>query len=255
MSRKIYKNPLYYEIAFSFINPKKQADLFEQFIKKYSKIRVKRFLDIGCGPSLQLREIAKRGYEAIGLDSSSEMLKYLNEKAREDGIKIETVKANMVDFYLKKKADFAFIMMGTIGHIKSNDEFLAHLNSVANSLNKGGLYLIENIMVLDWIEKNLLKPQQWIMKRNGINIKTTFKAKLRDVLNQIYSGKIKLEINDHGRNFVLRENNYGKLIMPQELLTLIKLNNKFEFISWFERDKMKPLKKLDNNNIVLLRRK
>ena len=65
----IYKEPRYYEIAFSFIDTRKQVDLFERFIRKYSRINVKRFLDIGCGPTLQLREIAKRGYEAIGLDS------------------------------------------------------------------------------------------------------------------------------------------------------------------------------------------
>ena len=31
----IYKNPLYYEIAFSFVNAEKQVDLFEKFIKIY----------------------------------------------------------------------------------------------------------------------------------------------------------------------------------------------------------------------------
>ena len=74
MKMAVYEEPLYYEIAFSFIDAKRQIDLFEKFIKKYSRIDVKWFLDIGCGPSLQLREAAKRGYGAIGLDSSSQML-------------------------------------------------------------------------------------------------------------------------------------------------------------------------------------
>jgi SAM-dependent methyltransferase len=72
-----YKQPLYYEIAFGFVNPKEQVDNFEKLIKKFSKVEVNRFLDIACGPSLQLREIARRGYEAVGLDSSSQMLNYL----------------------------------------------------------------------------------------------------------------------------------------------------------------------------------
>ena len=61
----IYKHPHYYEIAFSFINPKKQVDNFEKLIKKFSKIKVKKVLDIACGPSLQLRELCKRGYKGI----------------------------------------------------------------------------------------------------------------------------------------------------------------------------------------------
>ena len=77
MLKSLYQEPLYYEIAFSFINPARQVDEFERIIEEFSKIRAKRFLDIACGPSLQLREIAKRGYEAVGLDSSAEMLGYL----------------------------------------------------------------------------------------------------------------------------------------------------------------------------------
>lgn len=63
----VYDEPLYYEIAFSFVNVNEQVNLFEKFIGKYSKVKVKRVLDIACGPSLQLREMAKRGYEVIGL--------------------------------------------------------------------------------------------------------------------------------------------------------------------------------------------
>ena len=46
---KIYKMPLYYEVAFGFVDVKKQLALFEEFIERKSKIEVKRFLDIGCG--------------------------------------------------------------------------------------------------------------------------------------------------------------------------------------------------------------
>jgi 2-polyprenyl-3-methyl-5-hydroxy-6-metoxy-1,4-benzoquinol methylase len=73
----VYSKPLYYEIAFGFVDAVRQVDLFEEFIEKHSKIGVRRFLDIGCGPALQLREIAKRGYEVVGLDASHQMLDYL----------------------------------------------------------------------------------------------------------------------------------------------------------------------------------
>lgn len=134
----IYKQPLYYEIAFSFIDPKEQVDNFERLIREFSVMRVNRFLDIACGPSLQLREIARRGYEAVGLDLSPEMLEYLRKKAREEGLKIETLQGDMHNFRLKKKADFAFIMMGSLD-AESNEKFLSHLDSVAASLNEGGL--------------------------------------------------------------------------------------------------------------------
>lgn len=61
MKSQIYDQAKYYEIAFSFIDAKKQGDLFEQLIKKYSKTKVKTVLDLGCGTALQLRELARRG--------------------------------------------------------------------------------------------------------------------------------------------------------------------------------------------------
>lgn len=249
-----YKEPLYYEIAFSFVDPQKQVDLFEEFIKKLSKIDVRSFLDIGCGPSLQLREVARRGYEAIGLDISPQMLSYLKQKAKEEGLKIETIKADMIDFKLKKKADFAFIMMGTISCLKSNKDFLSHLDSVSNALNKGGLYLIENFR-LDWANKNLFKPITWTMKKDNIRVKTTYSIQLRDTINQLVKETMRLEIEDGGKGAVLEESAETKMIFPQEFLELIKLNNKFEFLGWFERDKLKPLRKASMDNITLLRRK
>lgn len=254
----IYRHPLYYEIAFSFFDPKEQVDNFERIIEKFSRIKVKRFLDIACGPSLQLREIARRGHETIGLDSSPEMLAYLQKKAREEGLRIETVQADMCDFVLKKKVDFAFIMMGSLV-VESNERFLKHLDSVAASLNMGGLYLIQN-KAIDWTSS---REQSWIMERNGITVNTTFRIRFKDILNQIYTEGSAIEVNDHGqlKKFTYEED--LKYIFPQEFKALIELNGKFQFLGWWEGTESrwfmeKPLERMktpSNINMVLLRRK
>ncbi|MEM7825011.1 MAG: class I SAM-dependent methyltransferase [Candidatus Aenigmatarchaeota archaeon] len=246
----VYNEPLYYEIAFSFVDAKKQADLFEKFIERYSEVKVKRVLDVACGPSLQLRELAKRGYEAVGLDISLQMLNYLKQKAKEEGIKIETIKADMTKFKLKKKIDFCFIMMGSF-RFKNNEELLKHLDCVSNSLKEGGLYLIEN-MELDWLT---FKPQSWTMKRNGIEVKTTYKLKQKDPISQTSEENIVLQVDDHGKELKFVEKGVIKHVFPQEFLALVKLNNKFEFLGWFERFKFRKLRKGSMDNIVLLRRK
>lgn len=254
----IYRHPLYYEIAFSFFNSKQQVDCFEEIIAKFSKAKVKRFLDIACGPSLQLREIAKRGYEAVGLDSSPEMLAYLRQKAKEEGIKVETVKADMCNFRLKKKAGFAFIMMGSLG-FKSNEQFLKHLNCVANALKRGSLYFIQN-MAIDWTQD---AEQSWTMEKDGVTVKTTFSTRWKNLRNQIYTERIVMEVNAHGQQLTFEQKEDLKFIFPQEFKTLIKLNGKFEFLGWWEGTEStwhldKPLEKAEkpsNMNMVLLRKK
>jgi len=255
----IYKSPLYYEIAFSFFDVKKQIDTFELIIKEFSKIKVKRFLDVACGPSLQLREIAKRGYEAVGLDLAPEMLTYLSGKAEEEGLRIETVKADKSSFRLGKKVDFAFIMMGSLV-VESNETFMDHLDSVAYSLKKGGLYFIQN-KIVDWTKT---VEQSWTMEKEGILAKTTYGCTYwKDIMNQIYTERGVLEVDDHGhaKRFVSEED--LKFIFPQEFKALVKLNSKFEFLGWWEGTEStwyldKPLEKakpLSNINMVLLRRK
>lgn len=245
----VYKEPLYYEIAFSFVDAKKQIGLFEKFIKRFSKINVNRVLDIGCGPSLQLRELAKKEYKTVGVDSSQEMLEYIKKKSKEDGTKIETIKADFKDFRLKNKADFAIILMGTISYVRKK-HFLRHLDSVASSLRKGGLYIIENFR-LNYPQ--LLRPQQWTMRKDGIKIKAIYSV--TPTRNKKLKENIRLYIDDKGRKIVLQENSFSEFIPMKEFLKIMEINGKFEFIGIFDRHKLQRLKKSVNNNIIILRRK
>lgn len=257
MSTSVYQQPLYYEIAFSFVNPKRQVDQFERIIEKFSKIEVSRFLDIACGPSLQLREIAKRGYEAVGLDSSSEMLRYLKEKAKEEALTIETMNADIREFRLKKKADFVFIMMGSL-NVDSNESFLKHLDSVAASLNKGGLYFIQN-QFLDWTKT---KRQSWTIRKGGIKVKATFEAKFTSIVDQQYRERLTLKVSSRGEEKILAQQQDFKFIFPEEFKSLTKINGRFEFLGWWKGNcdrwylnrPLEKVRKLDDN-MVLLRRK
>jgi SAM-dependent methyltransferase len=250
----VYNQPQYYEIAFSFFDVKKQCDLIERFARKYSGIEVKRILDIACGPGLQILEFARRGYDCTGLDNSPHMLKYLSGKARDKGVDIHTSKADMCKFSSAQKYDLATIMMGSISLIESNERFLSHLDSVAKSLWSGGLYIIENAET-DWTKDDFFGAQSWVMERDGIQVETTYELCLKDTLKQTGVATITLDVYDHGKEFFFEESRDVKIIFPSEFLTLIELNGKFEFIGWFEPDKVKKLKSAKENNFAILKRK
>lgn len=251
---KIYDQARYYEIAFSFMDPEKQGNLFDQFIRKYGKRKVATVLDLACGTAFQLREMAKRGYQAIGLDSSLAMLEYLRNESLREGVKVETVIADMNRFKLKRKVDFAYIMMGSFAYTKNNTLLLSHLASVSDCLNSGGLYLIEN-MDINWADPEFWKSQTWLMKRGKIKVKTTFQLIPKDLLSQIATQTIKLEVDDDGKKMTFADKDDLKIISPEEFKLLVEKNGEFEFIGFFERTSTRLLKKISSNNIVLLRRK
>jgi len=146
--------------------------------------------------------------------------------------------------------------MGSLD-VESNERFLCHLNSVAASLKRGGLYFIQN-KILDWSPRG----ESWTMERDGIKVKTTFETSFKDTLNQIYTEKMTLEVNDKGevKKFVQQKD--LKFIFPQEFKLLIKMNRKFEFLGWWKGNCNtwhldQPLEKVKSieDNMVLLRRK
>jgi SAM-dependent methyltransferase len=191
------------------------------------------------------------------------MLKYLRGKAEKEGLKIETVQADMTNFRLDKKADFAFIMMGSFV-FKSNEDMLKHLDSVAASLKSGGLYFIQNFGVnwkVDWTKA---QKQTWEMERDGIKVKTTYETIVKNIINQIVTEKITLEVDDHGRKGVFTHEEDLKMVFPQEFKLLIRINKKFEFLGWWKGSVdewylNQPLEKAENSNLninmILLRKK
>ncbi len=254
MQSQIYNQAKYYEIAFSFIDAKKQVNLFKKFIKKYSKVKVKKVLDVACGPALQLRELAKRGYNTTGIDCNSSMVSYLKKVSKIERLKIDVIKADMNKFSLKRKIDFAYIMMGSIIYVKNNNLFLSHLNSIADSLKSGGLYLIENL-AMNWSDPSFFKSQSWTRQKDNTKVKTTYKLTPKDALKQIVRQTFKLEVDDKGTNQKFIDQIDLKIIFPEEFKLLVEKNGKFEFLGFYERESINKLKEMSPNNIILLRKK
>ncbi len=250
----IYREPLYYEIAFSFIKPSIQIDLFEALIKQYSKIKTVSFLDIGCGPSPQLLELAKRGYRCTGLDLCPNMLKYLAGKAKAAGCRIETKKADFTKFTLKKQFDFAMMMMGTIGYIDSAAKLVSHLKATAKALRPGGLYLIENFRTVRRKER-FFSPQTWMLKKNNIIVKVGYKIEVRDSLRGLETETIILDVDDHGKKHLFNQKACIKIFSPQEFFQALKATGSFEFLGWFDRETLQSTKLPKLGNYTLLRRK
>jgi SAM-dependent methyltransferase len=244
-----YRQPLYYEIAFSFFDAPKQVDLIERFVRLHGRRDVRTVLDIACGPSLQLREFARRSYACIGLDLNREMLDYVKSKEP----RIVTVRRNFVRFALPGKVDLAFIMMGSL-MLPSNEALLSHLDSLAGAMRRGGLYIIENAH-LDWVDFETSEAEQWTTSRDGIEVKATYDTALAAPLEQLYREWLLLEVHDHGKTVTYRDERLVKAIFPQEFKSLVHMHGKFEFVGFFERSSTRRLKAAKNDNLVVLRRK
>ena len=243
-----YDHPRYYEIAFSFFDVSRQADLIEEFVRKHSRRKVRRILDVCCGPSLQLREFTRRGYEVAGLDRSRPMLRYL--KAREP--RVETLRGDMRRFRLRRKADLAVIMMGTLS-FASEPEYVSHLGSVAASLNRGALYLIENLRFFHPVPGTF--SQAWSMRRGGVRIRTRYATRMADAAGQVFEDSLTMLVSDGGRRTLLRDRGLKTAFSAAQFAGMVEGTGAFDLVGWFERDRVAGLKEDKGDNMVVLRRR
>lgn len=257
MMKTVYENPKYYEIAFSFRDINAEVDTFERCFKDYAKLPVKSILEIGCGNSPHLKEFLHRGYDYTGLDISKAMLAYSSLKAATLEGQVTFLQANMVDFSLSKMFDFAFIALGSLC-TQNTTEIYSHFRSVAQALNKGGLYL------LDWCIRFApfsAQADSWSIEQENIKVTTHFSEKLIDAVEQLVEETITLEVQEKGSTQTFFETGINRVIFPQEFLQIIKHNQEFEFVGWWNNwDLAKPLGEIKdpkkiNRPIALLRKK
>jgi SAM-dependent methyltransferase len=250
----VYDNPYYYEIAFGFRDIRKEVDFFEQCIGKWSKIPVTNVLEIGCGPSPYMLELAKRGYVFAGLDLSKAMLDYSLAKAKKAKIRMKTIHADMRDFRIKEKFDFAFCMLGSI-EVESNIEFLSHLDSVAACLGSGGLYLVDASIQFDW---SRLGAEYWTMLKDDLTVNVSWATSPVCYTEQKIKVLMTIEVISNEETKTFKTEKICKLVFPQEFKELVKESGKFEFLGWYNNlDLTKPLEKMPHISrpVTLLRRK
>jgi SAM-dependent methyltransferase len=250
----IYDYPEYYEIAFSFRDIKAEVDLFEQCFKRFSKIRVKSVLELGCGTCPHIEELHKRGYQYNGLDLNQTMLKYARKKAKSLSAKANFFHKDMINFSLDKKFDFVYVLLGAL-EVKNILDLVYHFCAVAKVLRKGGLYF------LDWCVQfpPFDSEESWVIKKEGIDVKTTFSLRPLDRVAQLFEETIKFEVNDHGRKINMVNKEIKRLVYPQEFLMFVCSLKDFEFLGWWNNWNLKkPLENAANKinrPIVLLRRR
>jgi SAM-dependent methyltransferase len=99
-------------------------------------------LDLGCGPGEQAVQLAKRGYEVIGVDLSLAMLARAADEAAEHNQRINFVQGDMRELVYEDAFDGVYCWGTTFGYFdeQKNAEVI---DKVHRALRRGGRFLLD----------------------------------------------------------------------------------------------------------------
>lgn len=136
-------------------------DGYEQFyIELAKKLSAKTILDIGCGTGLLTCELAKRGYNMIGIEPSNLMLDVARRSPH--GEKVTWIQGDALSLG-EAEADLA-IMTGHVAQFYLDDDYWnSALKSINLGLRSGGYIAFEsrNPEVQSWKTKKHIDRNDW----------------------------------------------------------------------------------------------
>jgi ubiquinone/menaquinone biosynthesis C-methylase UbiE len=123
-----------------------EVDFIEQEIN-FDKSQ--RILDIGCGTGRHAIELARRGYQVVGVDLSESQLQRAREKAEKAGVKIDFMQkdARQLDF----ENEFELVIMiceGAFSLMETDEMNYAILQGAANALKPKGKFIFTTLSAL-----------------------------------------------------------------------------------------------------------
>ena len=131
-------------------------DVADQICKIAGLQKGMKLLDAGCGPGRIAVELASRGLDVTGVDLVQGFLDAADDTAKNEGVKLKLVKSDLRTFTSETQFDAAINLYTSFGYCDTREEDEKILRSIANSLKKGGWFIMEllgrEIAVRDFTE-------------------------------------------------------------------------------------------------------
>ncbi len=176
----------FYDKLTSNVEYKKRADYFRTLLCARG-ITGGILLDLACGTGSMLYEMAKFGYDVIGVDSSPEMLSIAQCKTSDSGKSPLLLCQHMQSLDLYGTVDAVICSLDSINHLTNPEDVKETFKRVSLFLNPGGVFifdvntiykhkeiLADNVFVYDLDEVYCVWQNRFDENLNTVDMKLDF---------------------------------------------------------------------------------
>lgn len=133
----------YYDELTANIDYRKRAGYFDSIIKNFKKTQGNILLDLACGTGSISMEMARLGYDVIGVDNSEEMLGAAIEKKLESGLPVQYLCQDMRRLDMYGTIDVTLCALDSINHLNSLDDVRQVFAGVSLFAEPQGLFIFD----------------------------------------------------------------------------------------------------------------
>lgn len=232
-----YEYPQYWDMSFRS-ETKLEADFVEQACQKYVASKCRRLLEPGFGGGRLVVEMAARGYDMVGLDTSAACVKYVQQRLDRRSLQAETLLQDMTDFDLAKPCDAAFCTFNTFRHLTTESAARSHLNAVARNLKVGGIYILGfHIIPLDAEETAI---ERWTARHGRTSVTTTLRVTSFDRRKRLETLRFSLRVRNGTKDFRIVSEYPYRLYTAEQFKRLLNSVPEFRLLDvhdfWYEID-------------------
>ena len=162
-----YDTPHYYDIIFG-LDTIIECDFLETMREWYGQSRGKRVLEPACGSGRLVEEMARRGYAVTGFDRSEPMLRYARSRLARHGLRAPLHIRELDEFDFRQSFDLAHCLVSTFKYVRSERSAQSHLQCVASSLKRGGVYVL-GFHLSQYGSVSKIR-ERWVAARDGTTV-------------------------------------------------------------------------------------
>lgn len=203
-------------------------------------------LDLGCGTGTMCLEMANRGYEVIGIDSSVTMLVQATEKTA--GKDILLLNQDMTELDLYGTVDCAICTLDGINHLPDKESVQRTFDRVSLFMNPGGIFAFDVNTV--YKHREVLGDNCFVLENE--NVFCTW----QNSLNEDNSIEITLDFFEEEEGIYYRETeSFTERAYEIGELTQMLEKSGFEILSIFEDMTTIPLSPKSEKAIMICKKR
>jgi SAM-dependent methyltransferase len=251
-----YNYPQYYDTSMRS-ETRPEADFIEAACRKYCDRPVRRLLEPACGTGRLVCELAGRGYDVTGLDLSVPSLDYLRHRLARRRLRATILQADMTDFRLPAPVDAAFCTFDSFRHLLTEEAARRHLESVADSLANGGIYILGFHLLPPDADEEC--TERWTGRHGATNVSVTLRVLATDRRRRIERLRVSLLVRKPREEFRLRHDFPLRMYTAAQIRRLLVRVPAFELCDvydfWYEIDRPFVLSDKLSDTVFILRKR